>query len=342
MATDEFDVRKFHSQMQSLSRVVIDRSSKVSTEEATKMSLVCPFFQTLGYNIYDPEEFVPEFTADIGVKKGEKVDYAILQSGVPVMIIEAKPVGTDLSFHISQLYRYFNAVPARVAVLTNGVEYRFYTDLENINKMDEKPFLQISMANLSSSDIDMLAKFHKTRFSEEQAVETAFQLRYKTLILNELNLQAENPTEAFIAALLENAMSEYRVQGLYEKLKPIVKSSLTELISKEPSAEKSDEETGAGVQRRHRSPRTANARPRFRFDEVDIPTGAELVCTLDDTVRPVVASDSNKVCWNGEVTTLSAITSAVKGGGSWQGTMFFKYEGETIDSRRRRLAATKQ
>ena len=97
----------------------------LQTEEATKMSLIVPFFQLLGYDVFNPLEFCPEYTADIGIKKGEKVDYAILMGKDPVILIEAKSVNKKLDRHSSQLFRYFVSTPAKFAILTNGIEYKF-------------------------------------------------------------------------------------------------------------------------------------------------------------------------------------------------------------------------
>ncbi|RJP35803.1 MAG: hypothetical protein C4547_08835 [Phycisphaerales bacterium] len=103
----------------------------LSTEEATKTALVMPFIGALGYNVFDPMEVMPEFTADVGMKKGEKVDYAILRNGQPIILFECKWSGCNLDEQrASQLYRYFSVTPARLGVLTNGVEYRFYSDLD--------------------------------------------------------------------------------------------------------------------------------------------------------------------------------------------------------------------
>ena len=94
------------------------------TEEAAKTALVMPFLQALGYDVFNPAEVVPEFTADVGIKKGEKVDYALCIDGRVNILIECKPSTIDLDLkHASQLYRYFSTTDARVAVLTNGVVY---------------------------------------------------------------------------------------------------------------------------------------------------------------------------------------------------------------------------
>ncbi|WP_034378823.1 type I restriction endonuclease, partial [Dehalobacter sp. UNSWDHB] len=118
---------------------------KITTEEATKNSLILPFFQMLGYDIFDPSEVVPEFTADVGIKKGEKVDYAIFQNGTPIILVEAKWCGEKLDKHGSQLFRYFGTTKAKFGILTNGIIYQFFTDLEEPNKMDEKPFMELNL-----------------------------------------------------------------------------------------------------------------------------------------------------------------------------------------------------
>ena len=118
------------------------------TEEATKTALVLPFIRELGYDVFNPEEVLPEYTADVGIKKGEKVDYAILKDGSPIILFECKPCGAKLDSYSSQLYRYFSVTNARIAILTDGVIYRFYSDLVAQNKLDERPFLEIDLDRL--------------------------------------------------------------------------------------------------------------------------------------------------------------------------------------------------
>lgn len=141
---------EFSEQLLQFAKRVDVLKDSISTEEATKTSLIMPFFSLLGYDVFDPSEFLPEFTADVGIKKGEKVDYAILQDGKPVIIIEAKSVQRNLEKHDSQLFRYFATTSAKFAILTNGIRYRFFTDLDNSNKMDELPFLDFNLLHLRS------------------------------------------------------------------------------------------------------------------------------------------------------------------------------------------------
>jgi len=134
----------------------------IKTEEATKNALIMPFINALGYNVFDPSEVVPEFTADVGNKQGEKVDYAIMIDGNPIILIEAKSINTELDIkHASQLFRYFNSTEARFGILTNGIIYRFYTDIAKPNTMDEKPFLEINLQEINEPLINELKKFNK-------------------------------------------------------------------------------------------------------------------------------------------------------------------------------------
>ena len=137
----------------------------VRTEEATKNALVMPFINALGYNVFDPREVIPEFVADIGTKKGEKVDYAVMRNGTPIILFECKSANTELDHvHISQLFRYFSVTEARFGILTNGVLYRFFSDLEASNKMDSRPFLEIDLGDLHEPSIHELKKFAKQEF----------------------------------------------------------------------------------------------------------------------------------------------------------------------------------
>ena len=133
-------------------------------EEQTKMALIVPFIKMLGYDVYNPLEVIPEFICDIGEKKGEKVDYAISINGTIELLIETKPMSDLLINHDVQLTRYFNVTNAKVGILTNGVIYKFFTDLDEKNRLDSKPFLEVNMLNITDSQILELRKFHKKNF----------------------------------------------------------------------------------------------------------------------------------------------------------------------------------
>lgn len=190
----------FIERLQGLSKKIAQVSGSLETEEATKNALVMPFLHTvLGYDVFDPNEVVPEFTADTGTKKGEKVDYALIKDGEVQILIECKRLGEKLTpKHASQLFRYFSVTNARLAILTNGSVYEFYTDLDAPNKMDEKPFLVLDLADIDDHVVPEIKKLTKTSFDIESIVDAAGELKYLSQIKRILDLQFKNPEEDFV------------------------------------------------------------------------------------------------------------------------------------------------
>ena len=197
----------------------------VQTEEATKMSLIVPFFQLLGYDVFNPVELCPEYTADVGIKKGEKVDYAILIKNEPVILIEAKSANRKLDKHGSQLFRYFVTTSARFAILTNGIVYKFYTDLEETNKMDKEPFLEINLLNLKDSQISQLAKFKKENLNIADILDSASLLKYNNLFKSYIEQQFQNPADEMVKLFLQPIYKGAKTQTVIEKFRPIVKKA---------------------------------------------------------------------------------------------------------------------
>lgn len=204
----------------------------IHTEESTKTSIVLPFFQLLGYDVFNPLEFLPEFTADTGTKKGEKVDYAILKNNEPIMIIEVKPINTTLSTkHINQLFRYFTVTKASFGILTNGIIYQFYSDLEETNKMDLTPFLEIDFLNLTQDKIKELSKFKKECFNIKGILSSASELKYTSLLKKAIADQFNDPSEQFVRALIKNIYSGVKTQSVIDKFKELTRSSIHEYIN---------------------------------------------------------------------------------------------------------------
>lgn len=221
----------FIDQVKQFSKRVDGLKDSLQTEEATKTSIIMPFFSLLGYDVFNPEEFVPEFTADVGIKKGEKVDYAIMSEGAPVILIECKWIGESLEKHDSQLFRYFGTTKAKFAILTNGMIYRFYTDLEEPNKMDESPFLEINILDVKDNQITELKKFQKSTFNVGDIFNAASELKYshqfRAVFANELL----NPSDDFLKFFLTSVYSGMKTQAVMEKFRPILKKALNEYIS---------------------------------------------------------------------------------------------------------------
>ena len=185
----------FIEEIRNLSARIIKQKDVIQTEEATKTAFVMPFINLLGYDVFNPTEVVPEFTADVGTQQGEKVDYAIFKDDEVIMLIECKKFGEDLSdVHTSQLYRYFSVAHARIAVLTDGVLYRFYTDLEESNIMDTKPFLEFDMLDIQPPLVNELKQFTKPVFDLDKTLTAASDLKYTKEIKQTMMEQLETPS----------------------------------------------------------------------------------------------------------------------------------------------------
>ena len=204
----------FIEELRNLSTTITKDKDAIQTEEATKNACVMPFINLLGYNVFNPKEVVPEFTADVGTKQGEKVDYAIVKDDEVIMLIECKKYGEDLSnAHTSQLYRYFSVVHARIAVLTNGVLYRFYTDLEETHKMDTKPFLEFDMLDIQPPLVNELKRFTKSGFDLDATLTAASDLKYTKEIKQTMIEQLEAPSEDFVRFFLSYVYSGVKNAG---------------------------------------------------------------------------------------------------------------------------------
>jgi predicted type IV restriction endonuclease len=209
---------------------------RIQTEEATKNALVMPFITALGYDVFDPGEVTPELVADVGIKKGEKVDYAILKDGKPIILFECKSRSANLNLeHASQLHRYFHVTDARIGVLTNGLQYRFYSDLERPNAMDAVPFLEIDMLALKDADLEEVRQFSKSYFDEAAIVTNANELKYtrelKRLLVEEFKTPSPDFVRFFAAKMHAGRITQNILDAFTEYLKRAYRQVVSEQIS---------------------------------------------------------------------------------------------------------------
>ena len=209
----------------------------LATEEATKNALVMPFIAALGYDVFNPHEVVPELNADVGVKKGEKVDYAIKQDGEVIILMECKSVGTNLSqANMSQLFRYFTVTKARIAILTNGVHYRFYSDLEEPNKMDDRPFLELNLLDLRDHHVAEVERLSKGAFDLDRMLDAASELKYLRELQKVLSDQIENPDDDLVKFFYLQVCPGGRfVQSAREQFSDLVPKAFQQFISERVS-----------------------------------------------------------------------------------------------------------
>lgn len=218
--------------LQNISSKIVKQKNLINTEQATKNAFVMPFISALGYDVFDPAEVIPEFTADVGIKKGEKVDYAIKQDGKIIMLFECKCCNSSLDeCHASQLYRYFSVTEARIAVLTDGILYRFYTDIEEPNKMDPKPFMEFNMLDIQEPLVIELKRLTKQAFNLEDILTVAGELKYTREIKRILNDELNAPSEEFVKFLANQVYSGKLTIAVRGQFTGIIKRAFAQFIN---------------------------------------------------------------------------------------------------------------
>lgn len=227
----------FIDQLKALSSTAAKQLDNIKTEEATKMALVAPFINALGYNVFDPSEVVPEFNADVPGMKNDKVDYAVMLDGKAVILIECKSYGTNLDdVHKKQLHKYFHVTESRIGVLTDGIVYRFYSDLEKPNVMDERPFLELNILDLEHAPVEELKKLTKAAFNIEEMLPAAWELKYTREFRKILVSQSKEPSDDFVKVLAKAAYSGVIGPRKLEQFREITKQALKEFVNLQVNA----------------------------------------------------------------------------------------------------------
>ncbi|KFF58002.1 restriction endonuclease or methylase, partial [Cryobacterium sp. MLB-32] len=205
----------------------------IQTEEATKNAFIMPFISTiLGYDVFNPLEVVPEFNADVGLKKGEKIDYAIMRDGEVQILIECKKSKEALKLeHASQLFRYFAVTNARIAVLTNGETYQFYTDLDAPNRMDEKPFLVLDLLDIDETLIPELRKLTKDVFDLDSIINAAEELKYIGQIKRTVAAQFKDPQDEWIRFFTTRVYEGAFTQKVREQFTSLVTKATSQFLN---------------------------------------------------------------------------------------------------------------
>lgn len=221
----------FKDSIKQLSERVVKLKDNILTEEATKNAFIMPFINALGYDVFNPLEVVPEMTCDIAMKKGEKIDYAIMKDGEPVLLIECKHWNQDLNLHDNQLIRYFNVSKAKFGLLTNGIIYRFYTDLIELNKMDNKPFLEVDITDIKDAQIEELKKFHKSYFDVENILSSASELKYMGELKAIIAQEFASPTPEFVKYFSKQVYEGVITAKLLDQFTKLTKKSIATYIN---------------------------------------------------------------------------------------------------------------
>lgn len=217
--------------LETLNKVVGEHQELIKNEESTKQFLILPLLRGLGYDTYSPQEVNPEFTADFH-KKNEKVDYAISINGEPKIFVEAKSINSPITKSAPQLSRYFSTFPnVRLGILTNGVEYHFFTDLNNTNIMDSKPFFVFRITDYTEEDFNHLIKFSKNLYDYESVKGLAESLMYSESFKSVIKEILENPNDDFIKFVIKERFKFKVTQQFINTARPLVQKSIQESLA---------------------------------------------------------------------------------------------------------------
>jgi len=239
---------EFQDRLSALATKVANQSSAIGTEEATKNAFVMPFISTiLGYDVFDPLEVVPEFTADVGIKRGEKVDYAIMRDGEVQILIECKAsTGAPKIEHASQLFRYFSTTNARIAALTNGVIWQFFTDLDAPNRKDAKPFLVLDLLDIDETLLPEVQKLSKDSFDLDSIISAAEELKYVGALKREIAAQFRDPSDDWIKYFAQKVYEGSYTQRVREQFTALVTKASRQFLT-ESVNDRLKSALGAGV-----------------------------------------------------------------------------------------------
>ena len=220
----------FRKELASLAESIGEKRQHSLNEEGTKLAFVLPFIRALGYDCSNPGEVTAEYTADTKSKNMDKVDYALMKDGKPIVFIECKHCGVDnLEVYHGQLSSYFVSTPeVRFAILTNGIKYLSYTDMENTNLLDTSPFLEVDLTNINDSDFELLEMFRKDRFNGEAISEAALEARDRRQVKASLEKELADPSDEFVRLLISPFFSGVRSKFILDRFRPYVLDAIAD------------------------------------------------------------------------------------------------------------------
>lgn len=233
------------------------RETLEANEAQTCKSLIEPLLDSMGWDTRDLNLVRAEYQGQIaGMKARQYVDYALFQDGKPIMVLEAKSLNTPLDnvIVLKQLRDYFLDLDAKVGILTNGTEYRFYSDSRRPNRMDEEPFLSVDITKMSDRDKDIVLCFAKDSFNLDDAKRLSEEIRYLDDIRERLEEILANRDASFIGWIMGKI---YKGRSNKEKknwFTKLVREALNDLRATNHAQESKTYVVSEGPPREHYDP----------------------------------------------------------------------------------------
>lgn len=272
---------EFEDKVNRISGKVRDLKDGIDTEEATKNAFIMPFIgDVLGYDVFNPNEVIPEFTADVGTKKNEKVDYALMLDGKVQILIECKKIGSALSLeNASQLYRYYACTDARIGILTNGQIWNFYMDIDAPNKMDSKPFLVLDLLDIDRTLLPKLEKLTKPSFDIDSIANSAEEMKYVSAIKREIATEFADPSDDMVRLLARRVYDKPIRQATLERFHQLVEKAMKRYMADQVNDRLT---TALGADDAMDETETVETAPEQEDDETDGPDENGIYTTDDE------------------------------------------------------------
>jgi len=253
----------FNDEIKVFAEKTLALKERLKTDESVKYSLVMPLLQLLGYNVFDPGELVPSYPIQLDPPKDKHVDYAILRNGEPEILLEVKGIGKKLEDYRGDMADYFNgSSKARLAILTDGIKYEVFSNIEEPDKMDKAPFLVTDLANLNEDVLTELKKLHKDEYNIDLILFQPKKLKYTKKAKEYLEKLLDEPDEEFVNFILKNIYQGAWSSDVSEKYGTVIRDAIklfneelkkaktvvpepekeTEQVQEEKKEEKPDEE----------------------------------------------------------------------------------------------------
>ena len=227
----------FRQKIKAFAEKMVALAPRCTNEESTKLFLILPFLNFLGYDDRNPDEVCPEHGADFSEKYKNRVDFAILMGGQPVIAIECKTLGMALKDERGQLRSYFNAAPTvKMGVIADGLVYEFYADSDEPNMMDQTAFLALDLREVSKGKIEDsveegLKSLQKTNFNPDNIGAEAKRKLIFQNVIQQIAKLVEEPSEPFVRMLIQNAgLSHVRTKALSE-YREITRNAFREFVN---------------------------------------------------------------------------------------------------------------
>jgi hypothetical protein len=241
------ELEEFRQRIVAHARQVVGKAAKVESEASTNMSLIQPFLTTLGYDVANPDEVSPEHHADFSEKYQNKVDYAILHQGAPVIALESKRVGSPLKDDRGQLRSYFNACQTvKLGILTDGLKFEFYADSDKQNLMDDTAFLRFDFAEIAKdgaiddNTLGGIAAIRSGLFNpEDVGAEAKRKLLFESIVETIKKFKSD-PSDDFIRFILGSCDVGSKISKVTHKIvevnREVVRSAMEAFVAQEALA----------------------------------------------------------------------------------------------------------